>query len=383
MRMPLRTNQAKKLLHPWATDMSFKAPEPIILAVALLLLALAAAGLAYSFPSLSDITGITSLDPKGQPTKSIKAEELDASLTSWNSPDLWTQPTSKHPLFSSTDILFYPSLYPAGEYIKKDDGTATSPGGVLLTWYKQYGLDITSGSVDRDDPDGDGFSNIVEYKNEQVGERLKASDCDGSKSTNPLDAQSHPTYLSRLRLQEYETRPFHIQFKGYQQLNNVYVFQIYLNDVPSSNQPPLKKTGDSLGFEGYTVGEFKLNIVTKKNPNTGIEEQVDESTLELDKPEIGLKVVVPFRTIIDSPESTADFVMLMPSEVEKVIKVPRGKIFTAPYIPNTSFLVIAATDAGATIRDTKTKQDYHILKLDHAEWDQVPLPPAGAAVKTP
>ncbi len=64
--------------------------------------------------------------------------------------------------------------------------------------------------------------------------------------------------------------------------------------------------------------------------------------------------------------------MLMPTEVNKVIQVSRGKIFKAPYIPDQSFLVIEANDQGATIRDTKTQQNYSILKLDPHEWDEVP-----------
>ncbi len=108
---------------------------------------------------------------------------------------------------------------------------------------------------------------------------------------------------------------------------------------------------------------------------------VDESTLELDKPDIGLKVIVPFRKEIDSPESTANFSMLMPSEIDKVIKVSRGKNFTLSFIPDMPFLVLDAKDDGATIRDTKTKQEYHIPKLDPAEWDEVPQPAAGT--KTP
>ena len=90
-----------------------------------------------------------------------------------------------------------------------------------------------------------------------------------------------------------------------------------------------------------------------------------------------MKVILPFRQIINSPESTADFVMLMPDDVDKVIKIARGKVFTIlPYLPDQSFLVIDANDNGATIRDTKTKQDYSIPKLDPAEWDEVPVPPA-------
>ncbi len=355
-----------------------KSPEPIILAVALFLLALGAAGLAYMFPSAADITGVTTMEPKGHPSTRIKTDDLQASLAVWQAPVLWQEPSDHHRLFDSAPYLFYPSAYPSGDYIKKDTPETRSPSGVLLSWYQKYGLDFTDPNVDREDPDGDGFSNIVEFKNDPVGVHQKAADCDGTKSSNPTDPQSHPSYLARLRLQKYDLRPFHIQFKGYEQLNGETLFQLYLNDVPSYNQPPLKKTGDDLGFEGYKIGAFHQIFKDETDPNTHVTEKKDESILELVKPEIGLTVQLPFRQIIDSPESTANFVTLLPTEVDKVIKVSRGKIFTgpAPYLSDMSFLVIDANDTGATIRDTKTKQDYTIPKLDPAEWDEVPLPPA-------
>ena len=349
-----------------------KSPEPILLAVALLLLALGAATLAYVFPSVEEITGVKTLEPIGDRAKSLKAEDIASSLAIWNSPVLWQEPANHHRLFQSDEYLFYPSAYPAGEYIKKIDANTRSPSGVPLSWYRKYGLDFTDANVDREDPDNDGFSNIVEFRNDPVSVRQKASDCDDSKSTNPLDAKDHPDYLARLRLQKYELQPFHIQFKGYQQLNGVYVFQLYLKDVPSYNQPPLKKSGDQLGFEGYTVGAFQEEFKDVMDPNTHLMVHTNVSTLELDKPEIGLKVIVPFRQEIDSPESTANFVMLMPSEIDKVIKISRGKIFSVPKIPDSSFLVLEANENGAIIRDTKTKKEYTILKLDPAEWDEVP-----------
>jgi hypothetical protein len=347
--------------------------------------------MAFYFPSLADITGVASLEPKSSPVAKLQPEDFASVTAIWNSPDIWTEPVNdaepekRIRLFDSDQYLFYPSLYPAGDYIKPLDSKARSPGGVLLSWYKKYAIDFTSATVDREDPDNDGFSNITEFKNEDVGQRLNAADLDGTKSTNPLDPQSHPSYLSRLRLQQFEARPFHILFKGYEQLNGGYVFQISLADIPSYNQPPLKKTGDLLGFEGYTVGKFTLNIASVMDPNTHVVEQVDKSTLELDKPDIGFSIILPYRSEIDSPESTADFVMLMPSEVDKVIKVPRGKILTVPYIPATQaqYLVLEANDDGAKIRDTKTKQEYHILKLDPAEWNEVPVPPAPASAPSP
>ncbi len=371
--------------------MSFKSPEPIVLAVALLLLAGTVAGLALYFPSLPDLTGVTSLEPKGRVAPKLKPEDVAANTATWNAPVLWTAPdkpdSQSYRLFDSKQFLFYPSLYPNGAtpYIVPNDGTARSPGGVLLSWYQKYGIDFTSPTVDREDPSGDGFSNIVKYKNEPVGAKYKASDLDGSKSCNPLDPQSHPAYLSRLRLQKYEARPFRIQFKGYEQVDGVYEFQIYLQDVPSDRQPPLKKTGDPLGFEDYTVGDFHLNIVNEIDPNTHVAEDVDKSTVTLVKPAIGFSVTLPYRQLLDSPESTADFVMLMPTEVDKVLKVPRGKILTVPYITasDAQYLVIEANDDGAKIQDTKTKQVYHIPKLDSGEWDEVPVPAQTAAPKSP
>lgn len=355
-----------------------KSPEPIILAVALLLLALGAGGLAYVFPPLNEITGVTTLEPVGDRAKPLKAQELESSLAPWTAPVLWQEPANHRRLFHSDQFLFYASAYPSGDYIKKMDAQTRSPSGVLLSWYRKNGLDFTDPNVDHEDPDNDGFSNIVEYKNDAVGVRQNAGDLDGTKASNPTDPQSHPDYLARLRLQKYDTRPFHIQFKGYEQLNGEYFFQLHLSDVASSNQPPLKKSGDPLGFEGYTVGAFHQVFKDETDPGTGLKHQVDESTLDLVKPDIGLTVTVPFRKEIDSPEYTADFIMLMPSEVNKVMQVSRGKIFKAPYLPDQSFLVIEADDKGATIRDTKTQQNYTILKLDPHEWDEVPQAPAAS-----
>jgi hypothetical protein len=343
--------------------------EPIILAVALGLLALTAAGLAFTFPSAQDITGIPSTEPTGHTPIKLKAEDLQTRLADWNTPPDWVAPENNHRLFISEGFLFYPTLYPGGNYLQKNDGSARTPGGVLITWYQKYGLDFTDPNVDREDPDNDGFSNIVEFKNEV----LKAADTDGSKATNPLDPQSHPSYLSRLRLQKYESRPFHITFRGIQQLAGVDEFQIVLKDVPSYDQPGLKKTGDPLGFEGYIVGPYHQNIVSQEDPATHIVAQVDESTLELDKPDIGFKIVLTYRQEADSPESTADFVMLMPTEVDKVIKVARGKTFTPPYMAGTTFIVIDAKADGAVIRNQDSKQTVNIPLLDPNEWNEVPV----------
>ena len=178
-------------------------PEPIILAVALVLLALGAATLAYLYPTVEDITHVTTVQPVGDPAKPMKGDDIVSSMAIWNTPVLWKAPGNGSRLFQSAQYLFYPSAYPGGDYIRKMDDKTTSPSGVLLSWYSAHGLDFQKDGVDREDPDGDGFSNITEYKNEAVGERKKAIECDGTKSTDPTDPKSHPAYLARLRLHKY------------------------------------------------------------------------------------------------------------------------------------------------------------------------------------
>jgi hypothetical protein len=353
-----------------------KQVEPIILTVALALLGIGAALFAIWYPSVPNITGIPALTAQGKNVVALKADDIAASLAVWASPTLWVEPESHSRLFHSDKYLFFASEYPNGDYIKKLDKDTRLPSGMLISWCDAHNLDITDPNIDREDPDGDGFSNLTEYKNEPVGVRYDAHKLDGTNSTDPNDAKSHPDYLSRLRLQKYEQQPFHIFFNGYQQLNGAYLFQFHLSDVPSYDQPQLKKSGDDLGFGGYVIGPFHQEFKDLMDPNTHTMVHTDVSTIELDQVDTGLKVIVPFRQEINSPEVTADFIMLMPTETDKVIRISAGKTFSVPYIPGKSFLVKEADNNGATIVDQSNGKEYHILKLDDSEWNEVPLPPA-------
>jgi hypothetical protein len=356
-----------------------KSPEPIVLTIALALLALVAAWLAYSFPTIEDLTGVSSLEATGHVPIAIKQDKLQADLAPLVQPVLWKTPNPDHRLFLSDGYLFYASLYPTGNYLQKDDGTATTPGGVLISWYQKYHLDFTDPNIDREDPDKDGFSNKTEFFNETTPDATKS---DGSHATNPLDPADHPSYLSRLRLEKFDVRQFHIQFVGVVTLNGQNLFQISLQDVPSSGQPPLKHTGDSLGYEGWIVGKYTPKMDQVEDPGTHAVETVDDSTLELDKPNIGQSVVLPLQKVINSPEATAYFVMLMPGQNNNDIRVATGKTFVMPMGPHAEYLVISVKDSGAILRDTASNKEIQIPKLDPAEWNDVPVPAGTAPAPT-
>src|ERR1700692_4230103 len=86
-----------------------KSPEPIILAVALLLLALGSATLAYMYPTVAQITGVTSTEPKGHRAEALKAETIESSLAVWSSPVLWQETPPPPRVFPSAETLFFPT----------------------------------------------------------------------------------------------------------------------------------------------------------------------------------------------------------------------------------------------------------------------------------
>ena len=99
-----------------------------------------------------------------------------------------------------------------------------------------------------------------------------------------------------------DPKPLRIVFTGYQQLNGIYLFQFRFDNVPADQQPPLKRTGNLVGRGGYVVGAFHQVFKMEPLPGSGTEVNTDESVVEIDNPDTGQKVMVPFRRAIDLPK---------------------------------------------------------------------------------
>lgn len=327
-----------------------KSWEKIILAVSLILLALGAVGLALTFPAKSDVgdsgnkavaTGakVTPVDPK------VVAEFTQG----WEKPVKWDD--QKNQLFISDPYL----------YDRKEEKILAASGDTVvdaipLKWLLENNLDIKSGTVALNDPDSDGFSNKMEY----------------AGKTDPTDPASHPPFLGRLRLKAFDLIPFRLKFQSYNDLNGVKVFQINLLDI-KVRPSRLVKIGDQL--EGYVVTNFEQKVVKRLNAKAGnIEEEIDESTLTIEKPEIGFKIDLIINKTIDSPESTARFIMLLPGQLNKEIVVQRGKELQISQEPNTKYLLLRADGSGARIRNLATKEEIDIPKVTDQDIAEVPAP---------
>lgn len=332
-----------------------KSWEKIVLAVSLLLLALGAVGLALTFPTKEDIGGTANTAVKGASVSKIDPKAVESLSQGWLEAPKWSG--GKHLLFVSDQYLFdkkEQKIMPAS-----DD---TLIEGIPLKWLKQNNLDITATAVALGDPDGDGFSNKVEYESK----------------TDPKDPASHPPFLSVLRLKAFDSIPFRLKFQSYNDLNGEKVFQINLLDV-TTRRSRLVKIGDDL--EGYKVTHFEQKVVTKENANTHVVEQVDESTLTIEKPEIGFKIDLVLNKVTDSPESTARFIMLLPGKLDTEIRVKRDNDFAIPQEPATKYLLLRVDDSGAVIRNTATKEEINVPKVTEQDYAGVPLAPKSAENK--
>jgi hypothetical protein len=322
--------------------------DKIVLAIVLLLVAVAATALALLAPTAAEITGVD-LAPKGGATpKPADEAELQKIVKSAQEAVEWKAPLEKE-LFVGPEILFNPN-----------DLTFSKPidavyQGIPIAWLRQNNIAIST-NVAFEDQDKDGFSNSVEF----------------NAKTNPTDPESHPPFLTRLRMAEFEVKIFKLRFQNVNDLEGKKQFTIrdntekknyfvYIGDKVKESKPG---AGD-----GFVVKDFRFKMVKETNVATGVTSEVDRSELDLLEERIGNIVTLVRDKDIESPDSTANFIMLLPGETEKVTRVKQGNDFE---IRGNTYRLLAADASGAKIRDMKTNTEIKIEKLKPEEKTEVP-----------
>jgi len=247
------------------------------------------------------------------------------------------------------------SLFISVPYIAKD-GKLFDPRKALTPlhppvpnkWIIDHGLDILDNNVLNEDPDGDGFTNLEEWKN------LKG---DGSDSTDPQDPKSHPPYYTKLRLVRYIKVPFRLEFDAWDgdtAKQESLSFQINTLDVRQPTQ--FRKLGEMI--EGTKFKVMKFVQKSQTDANTGSQQDVSELTVQ--NTETGDNVILVVEKTADSPESYALFHYLWNNTQ---IEVKKGKEFVLLPDSTLRYKLIDIKEAEALIQPP-TGPTVRILRTD-------------------
>ena len=252
--------------------------------VAALILLLTAVFIFRGAATFSD----TSLTEQGPPTPKKaappgKAKDLDGAIGKITEPPQWT--------FSSRSGLFVPEKH----FINADGKPATLQTTqvhppVPNEWLEQFNLPIADADVLTQDPDGDGFSNLDEWQGH----------------TNPIDKNSHPEYLAKLKLKAFSEEPFRLKFSSW-------VGDTFAINTIDLKQPTLfLKVGDII-----TGTHFKIVKFNEKYEADKYGTKVDVSELDLENEQTKDKLTLVKEKVAMSPESVATFVYGWPASAER------------------------------------------------------------------
>jgi hypothetical protein len=173
-------------------------------------------------------------------------------------------------------------------------------------WLEQFNLPIADANVLEQDPDGDGFSNLAEWRGH----------------TNPIDKNSRPDYVSELKLKSFSQEPFRLVFDSWVNGPDGPTFGINTIDLKQPTQ--FLRIGDTIAGTRFKIVGFK----EKYEPNRyGTDVDVGELTLQ--HVDTGEKLTLVKEKVAISPESVATFVYSWPAgEKAKQFQVRKDQEFS-------------------------------------------------------
>jgi hypothetical protein len=212
--------------------------------------------------------------PPKQPKPPGRAAELETALDKLHQPQQWT--------FSGRSGLFVPEKH----FIDANGRPATLQTTqvhppVPNEWLEQFNLPIADADVLTQDPDADGFSNLDEWQGH----------------TNPIDKNSHPDYLTKLKLKSFSEEPFRMKFDS------------WVGDTFAINTIDLKQPTQFIKVGDLIPGtRFKILKFTEKYEPDKYGTNVDVSELVLEHTDTKERLTLVKEKIAISPESVATFV---------------------------------------------------------------------------
>lgn len=279
-------------------------------------------------------------DIRSQPVKNTKVEPVDAAeiaaaAQTLKEPPQWTLNPGEGSLFVGRQILLVD-----GQPVDPRDAETPIYPPVPNSWILDNGLDIQDPSVLSNDPDGDGFSNLEEF----------------TAKTDPMNAESHPDFVAKLRLVKFIKKPFRLLFPAYDgnPLDpSGLTFQINTLDV---NQPTqFLKLGDKISGTKFKIEHFEYKTTVTSN---GVTRDISELTIK--NVETGEQIVLVLEKVTDSPDSYALLKNLLDG---KEFQVKKGRTFKL--LPqNVEFKLIDISENNAVIEEVKTGKQITVPKLE-------------------
>ena len=209
-----------------------------------------------------------------KPAPPGKASELESAAEKLHQPPQWT--------FSGRSGLFVPEKHFIGaDGLPATLQTTQVHPPVPNEWLEQFGLPIADADVLTQDPDGDGFTNLDEWEGH----------------TNPIDKNSHPDYLTKLKLKTSTEEPFRLVFSSWVEDT------FGINTIDLTQPTQFLKVGDIIAGTRFKIVKF-----TEKYQPNQYGTNVDVSELTLEQEETKEPMTLVKEKVAVSPESVATFV---------------------------------------------------------------------------
>ena len=231
-------------------DWARKNYERVALGVATAILLLSGIWISYRAIHFNEQFATTQPRPPQLPAAPPgKATAVETAAQHLRQPPQWT--------FSGRSGLFVPEKH----FIGADGQPATLHTTevhppVPNEWFEQFGLPIADGDVLDQDPDGDGFTNFDEWEGH----------------TNPTDRNSHPDYVTKLKLKSFTQESFRFVFAS----RTEDTFGINTIDLKEPTQ--FVRIGDMIAGTPYRVSTFKEKFERNKyGTNVDVSELILEN----------------------------------------------------------------------------------------------------------
>lgn len=258
--------------------------DRVVVIAAALLLFLCAASIWHSAISFGDnFLAAQNSGPPKKPSPPGKAGELGKAIEKIQQPPQWT--------FGGRSGLFVPEKHFIGSNgMPATLQTTLVHPPVPNEWLEQFTLPIADADVLAQDGDEDGFTNLDEWQGH----------------TNPIDKNSHPDYLSKLKLKAFSEEPFRLKFSSW-------VGDTFAINTIDLKQPTLfLKVGDII-----TGTRFKIVKFIEKYEADKYGTNMDVSELLLEQEQSKDRLILVKEKVAMSPESVATFVYTWPAGGER------------------------------------------------------------------